>query len=35
MVLFRLHAHSRFEFESESYFAIAPPETPMSLKSSP
>ena len=36
--MFYLHAHSKFDYESDSdseaYFAIAPPETPTSLRSS-
>ena len=39
MVLFCLHAHSKFDSESDfycdAYSAIAVPETPISLRSSP
>ena len=35
-MLFRLHAHSKFDSESDSdsdaFFAIAPPEIPISLR---
>ena len=34
MVLSRLHSHSESESESDAYYAIAPPETPISLGSS-